>query len=358
MYETPQEILLACLSSSAVTAAQIEMLRTKHPKEGLHHDFKAGVVAAGKGPEVKEGRRRLVECVLSMANAEGGLVVVGIKDDADRPYDGFPSDVRDENEWLHGLLKNYWGMFTRSPRVDMVAVGAGEASHRVAVIVVPPSDSFIVHSDGTMTLRTTGGSFTAPDYMVRALVLGTRNHPNFSLTGEVVFRNVGKISPPGNRGGVILPVRRYELMLRALNTSLAWAEDPVLGIAWWRLHEVGDVEVPPPAVILRVRLAPPPTALGSYEIHADSWQLMHTKATSKSLSPIEQVDALKVALDAIVPAHVEQWTLRAAAYVIARNAVPRWYQVDVVSDALEQCTCTIAPTHDPVVTWLMRSERS
>lgn len=322
----PPELVDFLLSGQSFTARAVDRFRTTFQREGLHHDYKSGSVAAGKGPGVAEGRRRLLDCVLSLANSEGGVLFVGVGNDGERTVDGYPANVN-ENEWLHGLLINYWAAFSRPPRTYSVPY---DDARRVVLVVVPRSDGLILQRDGRLVLRTTDGIFSAPDYLARALVLGTRSQPTFEITPIVLERKSGELNPPRGRGGAIIRTRRIELIVAARNTSLLWADEVMLCATWWRLHEIGDFRKPPAAFASAVEAPQPPLVAGGGTIDPASWQLMFCAATQPTLHPLAADDALSIRFDLIVPEAAKLTLSSAVALaVIARNAQPQFFTLEV-----------------------------
>lgn len=174
------------MAGDAVSAEQIVTLASASPKEGLHHDFKSG-----KSLDDGKDKGRLIWAIASFANADGGLLVIGVGEQArgsdgrrygPRPLDPIPSHTTEEHDIrLAQVLGPIAQSLRPSHRCQVVQVEGGE----VLLVAVPRAVHLVQaphptpHRQRGYPLRFGDGNIDSPEYLVSDLRLGRRERPEF-----------------------------------------------------------------------------------------------------------------------------------------------------------------------------------
>lgn len=138
--------------------------------EGQFLDFKSGKAITSNQSTM------LQKVVSAMANAEGGLVVVGVDDT--KPRSPLGLETMDDEQlvgWATRVLSPLAPYLTPTPRIRVL----GE-NNRVLAIAVHRAPALVPVIEGNRQrfyLRMGESSVPAPDYLISDLVLGHRRHP-------------------------------------------------------------------------------------------------------------------------------------------------------------------------------------
>lgn len=331
----------------AVDAALVARVLAEEPAEDIHLDYKHGDFLKDKQPtkksDIRKATERLRAFVSSFANSDGGVLVVGIVGpDAGSqcappwtltglPTTGGPT----VEQWVGDVLRPIAPHFSVPPKHWVVSGAGGD----VLVLAVRRSDELVpVTIDGATAyfLRVGDGSSRVPDYLVADLVLGRRSRAVLELTlpqhDTVPLRYQG--TPPDREA-------LFRFVVAATNVGLSWADDPFVGM-------IGiDACTSSPSAL--------PQNLADAIEFVGSGRLVHHGRSLRpppqrpSIEPFATTAPIEMAWRIPNPGNGDWY---GAAYLLARNAPPRWYQV--VARRREQCLdIELSPMSGsrPVVKW-------
>lgn len=187
--------------------------------EDLYIDFKHGEMLS----DTKRARNTLRQYASAFANADGGVLIVGISDGigkdpstrkitpTERPG-GLPLD-----EWATRVLKDLAGFLSPPPRIRVVTIDGSE----VLILAVPRAHSLvpcIVEGRLCYYLRFGDSTLEMPPFLLSDLFLGRRSHPILQVRG---LREGFSAS---------IDSRYVTFSFELENTSLVPASDVVVGV--------------------------------------------------------------------------------------------------------------------------------
>lgn len=272
--------------SGAATPADIDDLIRCRVREGLHHDFKRGgwLERGGDANDKKDAPARLRKWVSSFANAEGGVLIIGVAggEQPQKPGDTQwcvdPCPPRPGKnpwyEWATSALRPLVPYCSPQPHSVSIQHTAGEvlvvAVNRSHLLVPCLEDGRHVHY-----LRVGDSTVQIDDYLYADLVLGRRQRPTFDA----------RLDPAKVVSGANVPAE-ISVNLYIDNRSLVWAPDLHIGVLCYAAErpklyhrDVGanthGVMQVGPQLLQYVDVAPSPHTLF----------VSHTPATSITASP-------------------------------------------------------------------------
>lgn len=224
-----RELLSAVLEGFLITPLDIgEFLRTR-PPEDQWLDFKSGNVLKKPKAERAFYVRRMVS---AFANADGGLLVLGVRDpEHEDPglrwtIDG--CDPKDVNEdlvvWTQRALAALAPHLYPPPRVQVVACEDGI----VVLVGVERAARIVPVRDGSEVrhfLRVGEESLPMPPYLYTDLVLGRRERPSFEVSASVAALELGETDVL-QRG----ETAQFHLVVRVENSGVVWVPNARLGV--------------------------------------------------------------------------------------------------------------------------------
>lgn len=353
---SPQRAFLdRVLAGAEIDPTEIDALLEARVEEDLSLDYKSGLILNrhdGKAllgrPKTFDGKIR--KHIAGFANAEGGVLIIGVNEPEKRRNPHTHEWVRDptklrEVDGLVGIgperarelaaeaIKRLRPSLSVSIRVQAVEHMKG----LVLLVAVPRSDSLVIAVENEQAvhyLRMHDETVHAPGYLVEDLVLGRRRRPVIRASAgetEVVWESSGTAT--------------IQLRLQFDNEGFAYADTPMVGL----LHAAGGVAPPGTAaqLISRARLIPNPDLehLAHYP---------HPKhLTEVTLAPFQ---TLRFEPRLVFPARISQRYLwSAAVYFVSRQGLPAWYQVRVdtyisgIKGGGSRTTTTITHVPDGVI---------
>lgn len=340
------------MAGRLVSADEILKLARDRWCEGIGHDFKSGRAASA------EDNRRLVWTLASFANADGGIVVLGIGEGAKESQPGEPAPkerkerpcepvrLRDEEaveSWLSSVMRPIAANLHPRPRWSIVSHEGGF----LVVIAVPRSEQLVPARNKAgflgYPLRFGDGAVEAPEYLISDLRLGRRIKPVVELRVTEV-----RLQPAQDRNSF-----QWSINFGLENIGLSWVDRAMVVVVF-------------PVLGIKHTPSVPASLLSSVDVqHAFissvvSYRLLTPDRGGPSLAPFVQVNAHGGDLSApIPPCGVDKlepgpnartwpsnpsgaedqrfWLERAVARVRLRCGVcltvegtsPRWFQLDM-----------------------------
>lgn len=349
------------LAGEPVTEQDVKKL-VAECQEDLHLDYKAGALL-----QAKKAADTLREYVAAFANSDGGILLIGY-DQGGKTFDGASAPGGGAlDEWATRCLYRLTPQFSPVPRLRSLHVD-GQA----VLIVATPRSPVLIQLQGPAGplcyIRIGDSNFEAPPYLVTDLVLGRRNHPVLRP------RFIVPIEPQGPWDSHLPNIGTIELDLKATieNHSLVFAEDVRCGLVSWatprRPVNPADRQGVPASLKAYLDVQQPEASLRGPQ--QPPWQLLHLRrrwqiASSHGQDPAYHVSPLEESasrpfdtlglpvfddlLHAALPAAPEASPdyedtrrrrihargaieVKAALYVLSRDAEPWWFQVTLRYD--------------------------
>ncbi len=359
-----REWLARLLEGQTVDAAGLDKLLEQCPEEDQWLEYKSGAVIekrkqGSRGRDDSDQRLSPAEIlrkyVTGFANADGGLLAIGVKQHGQPPrfsVDGAtPPGGGSLSEWAARALT---GVPVPPPRLAAVDV----ERDGVLLVATPRARSLVPCVESglpTYYYRIGDQTVEMPQSLLYDLMLGRRSEAELSVSFDraewrMDFHDVGP-----NVSQLTLEVR-----LSIENRGLTFSDDVRAGLVAWCIQHAGvtrptsaliqSVDAPSPDDYEPVRGATTPWTLahvGSYRfaegIRRDGMPLISLgpfdATTRETIVPwpipvfhdfAKQVDSPDPLLQAMARGRVR---LRSGLYVVARGSEPWWYQVEVEYDS-------------------------
>lgn len=323
-----RELLELLLEDGPLTFDELKEFVARHPREDLFLDYKDGKLLATP----KDARQTVRRWVSGFANADGGVLVLGINDEPGRPRDVSPCIDRIGSEeldtWTSKALAEMEGYFSPPPRLRRIATAPGREILLIAVARAPQLVPCRVGAEVKYYLRFHDSTPEVPPYLISDLVLGRRRHPTLvPVFEEAQFRY--------EQGETHLSTAGHLTLTLALeNASFVFADDVEAGVVGWTFT---DRPIEPLSRHLRAHVdVEHPQTPESFQ-----WQLMCFPSKSSGRSGQH-----------LAPFDRHTWTLggfrlprsrskhqgfplekpmlfSCGLYVLAADSAPAWFQVDV-----------------------------
>lgn len=227
-HDPQRDLLRHVLRGEKLTPADIDHL-VAHVKEDIHLDYKSGAVldderGQGKPGHPKTFHGKVKKHVAGLANADGGVLVIGVCDPQHagsggvRQVDGCQGAAEELVSKVKEAVKELRPYLTGHTPVHVVEHPEG----LVLVVGVDKSDSRVLVVEGGRTLhylRLHDSTTHAPEYLVEDLVLGRWRRPDLRwdvqaelrpgkpwlLSFAGTLRNVGMTYADNPRVGLVVP---------------------------------------------------------------------------------------------------------------------------------------------------------
>lgn len=326
-----QAILDSVLETGGLSAADLDKLRDPGVPEGLLHDFKAGRLLHEPSAAL-----RLRQEVSALANAEGGLLIIGVND-ATRAIDAPPRPGgTDPAVWAKNALASILPYLSPSARIFTVDHPDGQ----VLVVAVSRAPRLIpLHYGGCehYHLRFHDGTYEAPDYLISDLILGRRQHPVFELSLASAGASLENLNVLTG-GQVVIPGLTLNLMFLLENASLVAAPEVLGGALHWtyahgvppvnrQLLQHVEAQVPEDDPV-RWHWPDQPPAIPAANLA--SWRIAHRRSTTHNF-PVPPFSTVGMSIDGLrIPLHLHQHSarVRIGVYVLPIGSPPLLFQVE------------------------------
>jgi hypothetical protein len=310
--------------------------------ESLYIDFKDGAELN----DLTKARRTLRRYVSGFANADGGLLIVGVSDGggvaANRTFTPtLRPGGRPLTEWARTVLADMGGSLTPPPRIQVVDV-AGVEVLVVGVARVPALVACLEQGELRYYLRIGDSTPSIPPYLISDLVLGRRVHPQ--LLATIRAHGSGAVNGP-----------EAYFAFDVENESMVPAADVIVGLVSWGLGTSSPTRgrLASPAVRNFVDAVP-------FECPGAPLVLVHVTSRANAIAlalpafenaPVTGIGPLTVPREGT-------HDVRSALYVLASGHPPEWYQLDWTlppppSTAIGM-TVVRTPVERPIVSWRRR----
>jgi hypothetical protein len=337
------EFIAKVLRGERITADDVDDLRRRRVPEDSRLDYKAGSItrsdnhpSAPGDPTTFDGKLRKHVC--AFANAEGGILVLGVGEPATRPnpttgveepdptrmrpivpFVGFGSDRLKE---VAGRALN---RLRPSLSVPVVIEAVDHPEGLLLVVGVPRSESLVYtveHEQIVHYLRIHDSTVHAPGYLVQDIVLGRRQRP-------VVEARVDH-TPVTIDGAT-------HLVLSLTNVSMVWLEHVRVGLVG---YGKGNIRAVPETVAGAIDVRPAPTGrLGLFAMEI-GWVDHHQDV--RFVGPFESFHASLRNLRVSNMGPITTWA--GALYVASLNQPPLWFQLGASLMSGNSVTAALMPT--------------
>jgi hypothetical protein len=311
--------------------------------ESLHVDFKNGRELDDPGKAAKTVR----QYVAGFANADGGLLVVGVSDGGGDPEKRtFTGTKRPGGqalpEWARNVLTVMAGGLSPAPRMQAITVEGND----VLVIGVARAPALVpCVEDGELKyyLRVGDSTPAIPPYLISDLILGRRVHPQLQV-------KVGENGCGAANGAAV------HFGFEVDNEGMIPAIDVLVGVVSWGLR-------PPDSSSGRltsgtIRNFIDASAIPLRDGGAEQLVLVHV--TSRQRQTTLNLAAFETGLAGgigklLVDRPSRTISVRSALYVLASGHPPDWYQLDWTipppQETRIRATLTRLANERPVVVW-------
>ena len=305
---TPLELVEHISEGKPWSAAELTAFLQENAKEGQYLDYKSGLLA-----EDAQGSAKLCRHVTGMANATGGVLIIGVRDD--RTIDGVSAKGgRGAKGWAENCVARFAALFSTPPHFCEVACGESTvlvvAIHRNSRLI-----PVIESGRGRHYLRLGDQTLEAPDFHVADLLLGRREQPIVEVRAER-----GHCSEAN-------PNVSYTLELDLFNEGSIWVEEVQVGLIGLHVYEEKQAKDKLPNA-MRANLevvAPVNTFAGNDRIN-----LRHYTASVGKMPPLSGSGVLRLGPLAIDGNYLNGMPLlyiNAAVFCVPRHGSIQWFQL-------------------------------
>ena len=318
--------LMDFLSTDRWTLDHLSDLISFGVREGIHIDYKAGSLIGRRVS--KEQRRDIRRFVVGFANADGGVIVLGMDENGGIPTALAPiPDVPPNGltEWFTRLMNEAVSPKLHPPP-EIHEIKDGEAT-RYAVLVVRPHDA------GLARVRM-GDRFVFPcrmgdsvidldDWFVQAVLFGTKRRPALAVRrrSDSTFNVIPTLHTDKPRNPELQRCR-FSGGLGVSNESFVWAESLVWG--WIAPTEAWQSITP------TSRPEPLPQTLRA-QLRGDIQKFTHVRvirqAEKPDIAPFQEFP-LRMAMDLNLPPSETWCRFTMAMYLVGKNFGPDWFLLD------------------------------
>lgn len=329
---TTQEFLEICLAR-APTVSEVQSVQTpSQAPEDLWFDRKSGLLLT---ESAKDRRHKIQRHVSGFANAEGGVLLVGVDNagviDGVQPVGGAsPAD------YAARVLSDLAGYLHPSPRIWTVAVGSLE----VLIVAMPRIGGLCpcIESGRVLYFRRLGDSTVPVDpYLLADLMLGRRQRPELVLRVDDV------------RLAAADTLLRIPVELSFVNESLAWARDIEIAVVCCAAHVRSVVRAKrtdrdgyftfarqPVGARIQSSIDVIDAALSAPQLQEPALTVLRFEPEVRQpLPPLAQTTVTVPLLIArfVFGSGRQNVRYRSAVVAVPDGGLPRWWQLDIEMDA-------------------------
>jgi hypothetical protein len=309
--------------------------------ETLFVDFKDGA----KLKERKDAARMVRRYVSGFANADGGLLVVGVSDGGGDPTKRTFTPTTAPGgkplcEWARNVLESMAGGLIPAPRIQAIPVDGIEVLV-IGTARAPALVPCLEEGDLKYYLRVGDSTPSIPAYLISDLVLGRRVHPQLLVT-----------TCAGSSGAANGSAANFGFDVE--NEGMVPADDVIVGVVSFGLRprNASNGRLASSPICNFIDAAPAPDGVGEPLV------LVHVTSRSNqrplNLAAFERGSARGIG-DLLVPRDAAPVPVRSALYVVANGHPPDWYQFDWLIPASGEATLSTVlldrALGRPIVAW-------
>ncbi len=324
------------LEDSPLSLDELTAFVARVPEEDLFVEYKDGQLLA----EPKKAKLAIREAVSGFANAEGGVLVLGV--DEHRParqlspcVDRVGADPLDI--WASKTLADMAGFLSPPPRFRSIPTAPGRCVLLVAVARAPQLVACFEAGSTKYYLRFHDSTREVPAYLISDLVLGRRQHPVLVPQLEKV-----ELAFDPYRSGLVSYNTTATFSLSVENVSFVAAHDVEVGLVGWVVpDEPGSPPLPGVLDFLGSHLRQHLSLEEPAPREGLVWKIRHVTTRygrKREIGPFDvaRYEALgpfrlPVSRTAVLPpglsSQPRQERFLAAFYVLPASSPPAWFQV-------------------------------
>jgi hypothetical protein len=338
-------LLQALLTHEPFASEDIDAVIASFGQEDQHLEYKAGAIMEKK--PLEELRLEVRRHVTGFANAEGGVLFVGVSDEQPRKVTGARAPGTETLVgWGTRLLSDLAGYFSPMPNIFAVDHPAGQVLV-IAAARAPQLVPFVEAGELRYTLRIGDSTLDVPPYLIADLMLGRRSHPVLELRDVTI------------NGRLTDEEIDLSVEIQVDNDSLIAAVDTGVGRIAWSLYHTAAV--PPPLPLSKFAQQYVELEEIGYAGELSENQQWLPQHRSAYLSTIRQFERQSGDLGAIaLPRHPDSGLSSFAIYLAPLNSPPKLYAVEceyrAYPDRLSQqwkvsAKVSFMPASRPRVAW-------
>lgn len=327
------------LSGQKPTTGDIDLLIACGAPEGLHLDYKSGLIA--KGPR-KAFQDEIQREVAGFANSDGGVVVFGIRERdhaPGQPGPGVPEKVEGltmGEEAVRDVVRDALVSLRPYLSSNVSPQFLQHGADLLMVLAVARSDSLVLvrgdNKNHVHYLRIHDSTDPAPGYLVEDLILGRRRKPS---PRAVLSR--GLLQSEGDRG------TRLDLTLSVHNEGLVWMNDVRAGVVGFGRNapeatwDADSSPYPPPIDVLGMHVQGQRKEERAPNL--DPFCYGNSTDSGPTIGPLSGSPLTRTIQ---LPALADRDIWGAAVFVVSRDQSPHWWQL-VVYNGPGQATVQLLP---------------
>jgi hypothetical protein len=322
----PKELLDMLLEGIPLTPEELEQFMQEYCDEDQLFDYKDGAIT--RPQKRKEGRQIIRTWISGFANSDGGVLIVGVNENRPREIAACEPSIGKQTliEWATHCLQDMAGYFSPPPRFHIIQHDQGPVL-TIAVARAPVLVPCVEAGELKYFLRIGASTVEAPAYLIGDLVLGRRQDPILDLYlyeikhGPIEFM-------PGALGWRGHGPQDISFSFYIENSSLRTADEVSMGVISWSVVE-GEKE----KLNSHLRSYLNIVDLPFKNVQSPEVQLVHhsrlVSGSTTTLVPF-QTGRVQNLGPFYLPRHIPV-KVACAAYVVAKGALPTWFQLEYES---------------------------
>jgi hypothetical protein len=324
MARSTLELLESLLTEREMTPDELDAQLADYHPEDLYLDFKDG----RELNEKKKASATLRQYMSGFANSEGGVLIIGANE-GEGTVTGCPAPGG-------GDLATWGG--------DLAAWASDCVAPIASLFSMRPDFYVIDHPNGKVLVAWTARSLNlvpcneagawvyyfrlhdkilpAPEYLIRDLMLGRRQHPSLRLT-HCQLDSIRVLQVDGEA------VLQFGPRITIENEGLSCAEGVIWGIIGWDREPRG-----PMSGYLRSSIEVREPDVSGYSGDCFLYHAVSAERPGASMEPF-RIETLGLRWESIIPISLHQtryipYEWQAAVYILPKGSPPAWYQLTLL----------------------------
>lgn len=316
---TPEELKDAVMRGHKVTPTELDEFIAANQGEGHLYDYKSGDLTARANRAA--GLKTIREYTTGFANAEGGVLIMGVKNARPHAIDGCqPIGTEPLTDWAQKALVDVAGMFSPAPRFWTVAHPSGEVL-LIATERAPQLIPCIQSGKITYHLRINTSTLQVPDYLLSDLLVGRRRHAVLELNLDSIECEVDE----DRLGNDVQQMIGCEFNLTLENRSLVRALNVEVGVVG--LTQCPEIVQVNSHILTFVDVTPPTWSANRHQWYPTIIACRNHPYPVDVVAPFERRLIQRVKGITLPGAH--DGFYRCAVYVMPEGLPPRWFELEM-----------------------------